>query len=106
MQKKSVYEIITSRVIKSLEQGVVPWKKPWSGESVPSNFVTKRAYSGLNLFLLNANSFCSRYYLTFLQVSELGGRIKKNEHATPIVFWKIFEKQNSGEEKNEIEKMP
>ncbi|MBF0315161.1 MAG: DUF1738 domain-containing protein, partial [Oligoflexia bacterium] len=42
----------------------------------------------------------------FLQVSELGGRIKKNEHATPIVFWKIFEKQNSGEEKNEIEKMP
>ena len=29
--KKSVYEIITERIIEQLENGVIPWQKPWSG---------------------------------------------------------------------------
>lgn len=28
--KKSVYEIITERIIEQLENGVIPWQKPWS----------------------------------------------------------------------------
>lgn len=28
---KSVYEMITERIIEQLEQGVIPWEKPWSG---------------------------------------------------------------------------
>lgn len=27
--KKSVYEIITERIIEQLENGVIPWQKPW-----------------------------------------------------------------------------
>ena len=106
MQKKSVYEIITNEVIKSLDNGVVPWRKPWAGDCIPCNYFTRRPYSGLNLFLLNAKSFTSKFFLTFLQVSELGGKVKKGANATPIIFWKMIskeEKRNDGTvEKNEI----
>ena len=29
--KKSVYEMITERIIEELENGVIPWQRPWSG---------------------------------------------------------------------------
>lgn len=28
-EKKSVYEMVTDRIIAQLEQGVIPWQKPW-----------------------------------------------------------------------------
>lgn len=28
---KSVYEMVTDRIINQLEQGVIPWQKPWTG---------------------------------------------------------------------------
>ncbi len=27
------YQVITDRVVQLLEQGTVPWRKPWSGGS-------------------------------------------------------------------------
>ena len=27
---KSVYEMVTDRIIEQLENGVIPWKKPWN----------------------------------------------------------------------------
>ena len=29
--KKDVYEMVTDRIIEQLEQGVIPWEKPWGG---------------------------------------------------------------------------
>ena len=31
----SVYEIITERIIKQLESGVSPWRKPWTYAAPP-----------------------------------------------------------------------
>lgn len=28
---KSVYEMVTDRIIEQLENGVIPWQKPWTG---------------------------------------------------------------------------
>ena len=28
---KSVYEMVTDRIIEQLENGVIPWLKPWHG---------------------------------------------------------------------------
>nr|WGE05137.1 ArdC family protein [Bacillus subtilis] len=33
---KSVYEIITNKIIEKLEAGVVPWRKPFNNNGVPS----------------------------------------------------------------------
>ena len=52
----SVPEIITQSVLMQLEQGVAPWRKPWSS-SIPRNLVSKKSYRGLNVFLLATQGY-------------------------------------------------
>ena len=51
----AVYQIITDRIIVQLENGVVPWHKPWkAGEhGWPKNLVSKKEYRGINVFVLH-----------------------------------------------------
>lgn len=98
--KSDVYQIITDRIIGLLESGTVPWRKPWKGgHQAPRNYVSGKPYRGINLFLLNAVSFPSPYWLTFRQAQSLDGRIKKGEKSFPVVFWKMFEQEEDGEKK-------
>ena len=90
-----VYQIITERIVKQLESGTVPWRKPWSAGSQPQNLVSRRAYRGINVFLLGCQTFESPYWLTFRQAQELKGHVRKGERATPVVFWKILEKDDA-----------
>lgn len=39
----SAYEIVTESIIKQLESGVAPWRKPWRTE-MPANLVSKKEY--------------------------------------------------------------
>jgi hypothetical protein len=32
-----VYAIVTDKIINLLEQGVVPWRRPWTGGGLPRN---------------------------------------------------------------------
>jgi antirestriction protein ArdC len=54
MQKVDVYQIITDRLIDIMEQGIIPWRKPWNTgrEGGPLNLVSKKHYQGINVFLL------------------------------------------------------
>jgi len=61
--------------------------------------VSRKVYRGINLFLLNAVGYPSPFWLTFKQVQTLGGRIRKGEHAFPVVFWKIFKEEGDSEDK-------
>lgn len=97
----SVYDIVTDRLVALLERGVVPWQKPWAqrdaaGELIlPRNLVSGRAYRGVNVFLLGSAGYSSPYWLTFKQALDLGGHVRKGEKSTPIVFWKILEKDDA-----------
>lgn len=96
------YDRITDRIIALLEQGTVPWHKPWQAKTGwPRNYVSKKPYRGINVFLLHAMSYESPYWLTFLQVTELGGIVRKGEKSCPVVFWKQLqvEDKESAEEK-------
>ena len=42
-----VYPIITDEIIKKLEEGTVPWDRPWDGMYVPKSFVTGKNYRAL-----------------------------------------------------------
>ncbi len=86
----SVYEIITEKIIKQLESGVAPWRKPWTCQT-PANLVTQKEYRGLNVFNLASQGFLSRFWLTFNQATKLGGRIRKGEKSSPVVFWNVGE---------------
>lgn len=95
---KNVYEMVTDRIIEQLENGVIPWEKPWTGvKDGAYNRVSKKSYSILNQMLLKHKG----EYATFKQWQELGGHIRKAEKSEIIVFWKMYpikEKQDDGTE--------
>ncbi len=87
----NVYQIITDRVVKLLESGVIPWKKPWDSTlGAPRNFATKKFYRGINVFLLSNHPFKSPYWMTFLQIAGMGGSVKAGAKSTPVIFWKLL----------------
>lgn len=98
----TVYEIITNQIIEELKKGVVPWKKPWKAGAWPMNFVTKRRYRGINVAILGSKEYDSPYWLSFKQVNDLGGKIRKGEKGTIIVFWKLLEILNDDETDDEV----
>jgi len=89
MNANSVYGQITDRIIALLEQGTVPWQKPWKIRTgLPRNLTSKKPYRGINVFLLMIMGYESPFWLTFRQALALGGNVRKGEKACPIVFWK------------------
>ena len=98
--KRDVYQVVTDRIIQLLEAGTVPWRKPWKGgDQAPRNLVSRKAYRGINMFLLNAAGYSFPFWLTYNQVKSLGASVKKGEKSSPVVFWKIFEEEENGETK-------
>ena len=80
----NVYQQVTDRIIAQMEKGIVPWQKPWTGAADGSiNYVSRRAYSVLNQWLLGRDG----EWLTFKQVQQCGGRIKKGAKAGMVVFY-------------------
>ena len=103
--KANVYEMITNRIIAELEKGNIPWKRPWTGvRSGAYNRITKKPYSIINQILLKY----SGEYATFKQWQDLGGHIKKGEKSEIVVFWKIYQKEETIEEtgEKEVRKIP
>lgn len=95
------YSRITDEIIKSLEAGVIPWKKPWTGIE-PQNYQTKSRYNGINYFLLANTSYKYPYFLTFNQCRALGGSIKKGSKGIQVIYWQMLEKtKDNPEDKTE-----
>jgi antirestriction protein ArdC len=101
----SVFEIITGKILSHLDNGVIPWRKPWSGKAgIPRNLVTGKPYKGINLFLLMSECYSSPCWLTFKQVQDKGGSIKKGEKSSLVIFWKFLEIEEVNKETSDPEK--
>ena len=50
----SVYEIVTNKIMEKLEQGTVPWQKPWVNGNAAVNWKTQKPYRGINTMLLES----------------------------------------------------
>lgn len=101
-----VYEIITDRIVKELERGVIPWRKPWAG-SPKINFISRKAYRGINVFLLDRPG----EYLTWKQIQKFGGKVKKGSSSYIVTFYKLLEKNeevknSKGKTEEVIKKIP
>ena len=81
------YELITDKILASLESGTVPWHKPWSA-GLPRNATTNRPYHGINVALLSMAPYSDPRWLTYKQSVQLGGHVRKGEHGSLITFWK------------------
>ena len=84
-----VYEIVTNRILEDLKKGTIPWRKPWLGGKGAVSHVNGKSYSLLNQFLLG----CSGEWLTYKQAIKEGGKVKKGEKGSIVVFWKFLEKK-------------
>lgn len=107
IQKSSpsdVYTIVTNRIIEHLEKGVIPWQQPWTEAGLPKNLITGKNYRGINVWLLASHNYPQNYFLTFKQVKDLGGSVKKGEKSQEVIFWKWIEKENY-EKKEDIDKI-
>ena len=105
-----IYQQVTDKIIAALETGVGPWIKPWDDSKVAfglhRNGSSERSYRGINVLLLNLVAFEKGYadprWVTFHDVQRLGGRIKKGEKHTKVVFWKILEIEKEDQEKQKV----
>jgi antirestriction protein ArdC len=93
----NIYDVITERIITSLEAGRIPWKKEWktSGTSsgLPYNLVSNQPYRGINVFSLLCSGYGSNGWCTYKQALTLGYQVRKGEKASPVVFWKFPDKK-------------
>ena len=94
-EKKDIYKMITDLFLEKLEQGVIPWEKPWKGGGAPKNMISKKNYNGINVLLLSMQPYETNLWLSYKQAQEKGGQVRKGEKGTPVVFWKMLEKENS-----------
>ena len=83
---------VTQNVIAQMETHGTNWLKSWVGDSrMPINCETKKAYSGINLFILLGEEMTSHEWGTYKAWSRVGKQIRKGEKATTIVFFKSLE---------------
>jgi len=92
-----IYQEITSRIIDQLDKGIIPWHKPWISSGRAVSHITGKPYSLLNQMLLSRPG----EYVTFSQCQQEGGKVRKGEKASMIVFWKWLEEDDpeTGEKK-------
>jgi antirestriction protein ArdC len=101
-EKKDMYAVINNMIIEKLQNGKMPWKQTWNNYGPARNYVSKKAYRGINALILNNTEFEYPLFLTFLQVKELGGHIKKGSKSIPVIYWKTLQ----FEKDDEIKKIP
>lgn len=97
----SVYAIVTQRILKLLEQGIVPWHKQWSSPNgFPRNLTTLKAYRGCNVWILGAQKYEHSLWATYKQIQVLGGHVRSGQRASPVVFWSMLDGEDAqGKEK-------
>jgi antirestriction protein ArdC len=94
-----LYQQITNDLIHRIESGKLTCWQPWrtviepdgTRISQPVNFVTKRPYTGVNVYLLGGTPFRLPYFLTFNQVKGVGATVRKGAKSLPVIYWQLLD---------------
>jgi len=93
-KKFSVYKMVTDRIIASLEDGVIPWRKPWDGSNGIPRSWDGHIYRGVNALVSQIvcweNDWQNPIFLTKPKAFSLGARVISGEKSTPITLWRIL----------------
>lgn len=97
---------VAEEIISMLEKGTAPWQKPWDGiSSAPINGSSGKRYRGINMIRLYMASqefgYTDPRWMTFKQISEAGGKVKKGSHGMRVEYW-IFEEKAKDKDGNPI----
>jgi antirestriction protein ArdC len=98
IKSMDVYQIVTDKIICLLEQGTIPWRKPWAASNgIPRNLITNKEYRGMNIFLLGCQEYSSPYWVSYKQAISRNGSIRKGEKASLVVFYQFHLKGTEGD---------
>jgi antirestriction protein ArdC len=98
--RRDIYRTITDKIIAAIEAGpgepVLPWQRGGFRPVIPRNAATGNDYRGVNILSLWVTAlergYASGVFGTYKQWSALGAQVRKGESASPIVFYREFEK--------------
>lgn len=83
-QQEQIRTEITNKIVVSLQNGSIPWRRPWSlspNAGAPTNFVSGKTYRGINPLLLALHQeqygFTSKWYATWNQWRDLGATVRR-----------------------------
>lgn len=94
-----VMSIVTDRIIAALEEGTIPWHKPWvAPDRGAYNRISGKKYSLLNQLMLQHEG----EYASYKQWTDLGGQVRKGEKAEIVVFWKWPEDDQGKEDLSDL----
>jgi antirestriction protein ArdC len=108
-----IYDAVNKQILDQLEKGNIPWRMPWK-TNFPVNLISKKEYEGFNWWMLlieqMVKGYKSNVWATFKQVTDKGGKVKKGEKSTMVIYWKILEIESATKKdkngKPKIEKIP
>ena len=92
--KTDIYQRVTDQIVASLETGIRPWMKPWSGEHAAGRITRPLRgngipYQGINILMLGAaleKGYSAPIWMTFKQASELKANVRKGEKGSLVVY--------------------
>lgn len=115
MARAEFFQQFTDKIIADLDCGVRPWEKPWTANGgSPSVALPRRhngaSYHGVNVLLLWSAAvslgYTSATWMTFKQALALGGRVRKGERGTAIIYAERITKleKSEGSDNEETER--
>lgn len=105
--------MVTDRILAVLDNGAIPWKRPWVGGSMCIKRKTGEPYSFVNQLLLSPDfdgtfeSLNSGEFASFKQIQAEGGKLRKGSKGLKVVFWKWYEvKDEESDDPNAKKRVP
>jgi len=81
-----IYAHLISFFIAELEQGFVPWHKPWTNNGMPMNLLSLTPYSGINTLYLASLGYSENFFLTLKEIKSLNATVKDNVKGHPVIL--------------------
>ncbi|MCB0518505.1 MAG: DUF1738 domain-containing protein [Lewinellaceae bacterium] len=96
MKTDEIYDEVTKTITGLLEEHQQTWERPWIAFGLDNdharNPVTAQYYRGVNQFILSCRllkkGYLKNMWLTFNQIKQKGGAVKKGEKSTTVIFYK------------------
>ena len=94
--KRDLYQETTDKIIGLLETSVLPWRRTWSQYGLARNFASGTIYKGINMVLMNNTTHSIPYFMSFKQIKQRGGMVKKGAKAEQVLCFKLTFKDADG----------
>lgn len=97
-----VYEIVTKKILQSMMNGEIPWRKTYATRENPHpfrNWISRQPYGLLNQILLEEPG----EYATMKQINKNGGHLRKGSKGKMVVYWGEYIPSKHKEEAKRLE---